>query len=311
MNAISVIMLTYNRENYITVAIESVLKQTFTDYEFIIIDNGSVDRSGIIAEEYAHRDDRIKVIHIESKSIGAARNIGIQEAAGEYIAFIDDDDFVERDFLEFLYELVQSEDADISICGATELLMGELRPQCVSEERMVLTAQEAVFELLSRRRIRAGMPTKLIKRKILERFPFEEECRHEDIRTIYKYLSVANKVVVWGIPKYCFVRHGENISFFTSDNSRLTSEQIKEYLVAFKERTEYLRNTISCLGEYAQYCEWSYMISMIDKIEIYKLKECFDISDEMKRELCMHYDEFYHSSYLQEFEKENLKKYIV
>ena len=97
---ISVIMLTYNRENFINRAIESILNQTFQDFEFIIVDNGSTDKSGQIAEEYAKRDKRIRVIHRERGNIGAGRNTGLDVAKGNYIAFIDDDDWAEPDFLE-------------------------------------------------------------------------------------------------------------------------------------------------------------------------------------------------------------------
>ena len=96
---ISVIMLTYNRENLVGRAIESILKQTFGDFEFIIVNNGSTDRSGQIADQYAAKDARIRVIHRERGNIGSGRNTGLNAAQGEYIAFIDDDDTCAPDFL--------------------------------------------------------------------------------------------------------------------------------------------------------------------------------------------------------------------
>ena len=116
---ISVIMLTYNREQLVGRAIECILAQTFRDFEFIIVDNGSTDRSGQIADEYAAKDSRIRVIHRERGSIGAGRNTGLDAAKGEYIAFIDDDDVPDSDFLEFLFNLAEENRADIAICGAT------------------------------------------------------------------------------------------------------------------------------------------------------------------------------------------------
>ena len=89
---ISVIMLTYNRESMVGRAIESILNQTYRDFEYIIVDNGSDDRSGEIADAYAAKDPRIKVLHIEKSNIGTGRNIGLDAATGEYITFIDDDD---------------------------------------------------------------------------------------------------------------------------------------------------------------------------------------------------------------------------
>ena len=99
---ISVLMLTYNREDMVSRAIKSILVQTCTDFEFIIVDNGSTDRSGQIADDFAKIDSRIKVIHRDKGSIGAGRNTALDATKGDYIAFIDDDDYVEPDFLEFL-----------------------------------------------------------------------------------------------------------------------------------------------------------------------------------------------------------------
>ena len=115
---ISVIMLTYNREELVGRAIESILAQTYRDFEFIIVDNGSSDRSGAIADEYAAKDARIRVIHRERGNIGSGRNTGLDAAQGEHIAFIDDDDWTEPDFLEFLHSLMVEYNADVSICGA-------------------------------------------------------------------------------------------------------------------------------------------------------------------------------------------------
>ena len=93
---ISVIMLTYNRESMVGRAIESILNQTYRDFEYIIVDNGSDDRSGEIADAYAAKDPRIKVLHIEKSNIGTGRNIGLDAATGEYITYIDDDDTADK-----------------------------------------------------------------------------------------------------------------------------------------------------------------------------------------------------------------------
>ena len=89
---ISVIMLAYNRESLVSQAIESILNQTCRDFELVIVDNGSTDRSGEIADSYAARDSRVRVIHRERGNIGAGRNTGLDAARGTYITFIDDDD---------------------------------------------------------------------------------------------------------------------------------------------------------------------------------------------------------------------------
>ena len=151
---ISVIMLTYNRENFVSRAIESILRQTYRDFEFIIVDNGSTDRSGQIADEYAAKDNRIRVIHRKRGNIGAGRNTGLDAARGEYIAFIDDDDWAEPDFLEFLLKLLEESQADVSICGAADR---------VFDEKKVMTAEEALIELMWRKKYNMAFPTKLFR----------------------------------------------------------------------------------------------------------------------------------------------------
>lgn len=126
---ISVIMLTYNRENFVSRAIESILGQTYRDFEFIIVDNGSTDRGGQIADAYAAKDNRVRVIHRERGNIGAGRNTGLDAVRGEYITFVDDDDYAEPGLLEHLYDLAVSRGADIAVCGSWREAEGARQPK--------------------------------------------------------------------------------------------------------------------------------------------------------------------------------------
>lgn len=308
---ISVIMLTYNREKYIARAIEAILKQTYYDFEFVVVDNGSSDRSGQIADEYARKDTRIRVLHIDKSSIGHGRNIGIANAKGDYIAFVDDDDVAAPDMLEFLNQLVKDNHADIAICGAQKDVNGKILPHSMWNEYCIWSASDAVTELLKRKRNNAGLPTKLIKRTLFEEIPFKEDCKYEDIWICYKYLANANKVAAYGLPKYCFTRHENNNSSFTQNASQWKAEQMKEYLAAFRERTEYISSKLPVLAELVQYSEWSYMISMCDKIKTYELKDCYDILTGLTQVLKAKQQEFLTSQYIQDFEKEWMKSYIL
>ena len=156
---ISVLMLTYNREHLISRAIESILSQTYQDFEFIIVDNGSTDRSGQIAKEYAAKDERIQVIRRDRGSLGAGRNTSLRAAKGDYIATIDDDDWAEPDFLKFLLDLLEKNHADISICGAADKAFDEVK---------IMTAEESLIELMRRKHYNAAFSTKLIRRELFE-----------------------------------------------------------------------------------------------------------------------------------------------
>ena len=311
MVKVSVIMLTYNREALVGRAIESILAQTMQDFEYIIVDNGSTDRSGDIAEEYAKKDARIRVLHIPKSNIGTGRNAGLDAAKGEYITFIDDDDTAEPDMLEFLYELAKEAGAEISFCGSTKEVEGEFLPNCMFEEKLVMTPEEAVIMLLKRKKCNAAMPTKLVKRELFDDIRFLPEGKYDDIRATYKYFACANKVAAHGVPKYCFWRHPGNNSAFTTNDLLLTPEQLDEYFDAFRERTEFLSAKLPKIADYAQYSEWSYMISMCNKISRNNLVSCQKQLEFVKRELTEHYEEFYESEYIEEFEKEFMRKYIL
>lgn len=309
--SVSVIMLTYNRQELVGRAIESILAQTMKEFEFIIVDNGSTDRSGAIADKYAKKDARIRVVHIlENINIGTGRNAGLDAATGEYITFVDDDDIAEPDMLEFLYKLAKEHDADISICGSTKEVDGAILPNYVFEEKLVMSAEEAVVEMLRRKKYNAAEPTKLMRKTLFDVVRFHPDRKIDDISVMYKYFAEARCVVAQGKPKYCFWRHPGNISAFTTNDKLWTPERLDEYFLAFRERTEYLSKKLPGIADYVQYSEWSYMISMCNKISTNNLENCDKQLKYVKDELSKHYDEFYNSPYIEEFEREFMKKYI-
>lgn len=305
-------MLTYNREGLVARAIESILNQTYQNFEFIIVNNGSTDGSGTIADKYALRDSRIKVIHRERGNIGSGRNAGLDAAVGEYIAFIDDDDYAETDFLEFLYNLVKIHNADIAVCGSMKEENGELLPNgnYLYDEKYVMDAEQAMINFLWRRLYNAAMPTKLVRRYLFNSIRFLGEGSYDDITTTYRYFANAKLVVAHGLPKYCFYRHPGNNSSAATKHYLLNPVQLSEYLSAFRERTKYISEILPQLTDLALYSEWSYMISMIEKIHRNGLNNCGDSLKYMCRELLLHCDEFYNGKFIEQFEMEWMEKYI-
>ncbi|MBO7334370.1 MAG: glycosyltransferase, partial [Lachnospiraceae bacterium] len=117
MELISVIVPVFEVEKYLKECIESILNQTYTNLEIILVDDGSPDKCGEICEEYAKTDNRIIVIHHENKGLSSARNRGLDIATGDYIGFVDSDDKIAPDMFEILLNNLKQYDADISICG--------------------------------------------------------------------------------------------------------------------------------------------------------------------------------------------------
>jgi glycosyltransferase involved in cell wall biosynthesis len=121
MPVISIIVPVYKVEPYLRRCVDSILAQTFRDFECILIDDGSPDNCPAICDEYAKKDSRIVVIHQENKGVSAARNAGLDRAQGEWIGFVDGDDWCDKGMYETLYKNARRHDADISICGLYEI----------------------------------------------------------------------------------------------------------------------------------------------------------------------------------------------
>ena len=117
MSEVSIIVPVYQVENYLHKCVDSILAQTFTDFELILVDDGSRDRSGEICDEYAGRDQRVRVIHKENGGLSDARNQGMDHATGHYFMFVDSDDFIAPTMLECLYKRILIEKADIAACN--------------------------------------------------------------------------------------------------------------------------------------------------------------------------------------------------
>lgn len=113
---VSVIVPVYNAERWLRCCVDSILAQTFTDFELLLIDDGSKDNSGAICDEYALKDSRVRVLHKENSGVSSARNVGLDNALGEWIAFVDADDYINRDYLEILIETVCRKNAEIVFC---------------------------------------------------------------------------------------------------------------------------------------------------------------------------------------------------
>ncbi|MEO2075951.1 MAG: glycosyltransferase [Bacillus sp. (in: firmicutes)] len=128
MVKVSVIIPLYNVENYIEKCVDSVLSQSLKNIEVILVDDGSPDNCGLIAEKYSKVDNRVKVIHKENGGLSSARNAGLDIAIGEYIAFVDSDDWIEADMLETMYQSAKINDSDISICNYNKVYETHVEP---------------------------------------------------------------------------------------------------------------------------------------------------------------------------------------
>lgn len=191
---ISVIVPIYNVESYLAICIDSIIKQTYQNFEVILVDDGSTDKSGEICDEYSLKDERIKVIHKVNGGLSSARNTGIEEADGSLFAFIDSDDYIEPVFLETLYHRLMEKDADICECSFFRLKHNKLIPERFFHSE-TLDNETAVRRLFASP-YESFVVTwnKLYKRSLFEKIRFPEGKLQEDEFTTYKLIYQSRKI---------------------------------------------------------------------------------------------------------------------
>lgn len=202
MSLISIIVPVYNVENYLNNCIESILNQTYSNFELLLINDGSQDKCGRICEDYAEKDSRIRVFHKRNGGLSDARNYGIDVSRGEYITFIDSDDCVDYRYLEALYEDIQTSEADISIINyiAKDDVSGSFYFHVLKND--IFHKLYSVSEWLSKEGIyEYGFDTvlhvawgKLYKKSLFENVRYPVGCTSEDDLTTYKLYLLSNKI---------------------------------------------------------------------------------------------------------------------
>lgn len=159
MIAISVIVPVYKAEKYLCRCIDSILMQTFKNFEVLLVDDGSPDRCGEICDEYARLDERIKVIHKENGGVSSARQCGIDNAKGEYTIHVDSDDWIEPNMLEELYQIAKAESADMVICDYYE--ENGKNTSCKKQEPTNCSSYQVIYDLFQQ--LHGSCCNKLIK----------------------------------------------------------------------------------------------------------------------------------------------------
>lgn len=228
---ISVIVPVYNVEVFLTRCLESIINQTYTNLEIILVDDGSTERSSVICDKYSSDDPRIILIRQDNKGLSAARNAGLDICSGDYISFIDSDDWVELDMLEVLLNAIIEHSADVACC---EAVRHKGRVTTYNEEVGDIRIIEGQKDILDEHicgRLSSSAWGKLFKREMFDyghRFP--KGCVYEDIRTIWKVLLICNKVVLVDRRMYhYYFRRG-------SITSNHTTRSLEDLWNAYDER---------------------------------------------------------------------------
>lgn len=211
---ISVIVPVYNTEECLDRCILSILNQTYKNLEIILVDDGSDDRSGAICDSYGQQDDRIKVLHTKNKGPSYARNCGLNIARGDYIGFIDSDDYVADDMYEKLLSYMER-DVDITSCATLRIAPYKKDVLYKANGTVKMDTLEAIGELLKSEILCFSACDKLFRKGILKGMSFRIGRLCEDLPFTYQAVKRANKVVNIGQIKYFYCRR---------ENSRSSGE---------------------------------------------------------------------------------------
>ena len=234
MPEISVIVPVYKTQKYLKRCIESILSQNFTDFELIIVDDGSPDDCGKICDGYAVSDSRVFVLHQENRGVSAARNAGLRASHGSYIAFIDSDDYVAIEYLSELYAMVKRHKAEISIVGAFPFDNDSDRS--IDAVTIYHSGRSAVQEIGIQHTYRFRCCWgKLIKRQIAEAYLFPENQRiGEDFAIVYKWLFTAKLVTAKDTPLYFYNKANDESATHHFQLKSLDELRVNEMLTFFK-----------------------------------------------------------------------------
>ncbi len=207
MPEISVIVPVYKVEPFLPSCLDSILGQTFTDFELILVDDGSPDGCPAMCDDYVRKDARVRVIHQENGGLSAARNRGIDAAIGKYLCFVDSDDLVAPDYLSYLYSLLQQHDADFSVCGTKRFSTVEELADWQEETATAdFLSATAFFHLQLTPKTEMGVWNKLFRRELFDNIRFEDGRIHEDILFSVAIVPLCQRGVVLGSQQKYFYR---------------------------------------------------------------------------------------------------------
>lgn len=223
---ISIIVPIYNVEVYLRKCLDSIVNQTYKNLEIILVDDGSLDNCGRICDEYATNDERIKVIHKQNGGVSSARNAGLEIATGEYIGWVDSDDWIELDMFEYLVKNAQTYKADITVCSRIEQY--ETKSIFRGWQQVEIYNTEQALELLLQDSLMQNyLWDKLWRRELFDGIAFPEGRTFEDVAIAHELFIKAKSIICLPEAKYNYWQRTNSIVY---DNT--LSNRIDHYIAA-------------------------------------------------------------------------------
>ncbi|MDE6275156.1 MAG: glycosyltransferase [Clostridia bacterium] len=271
---ISVIVPVYKVEKYINQCVESILNQTFEDFELILVDDGSPDNSGAICDELALTDGRIVCIHKENGGLSSARNAGIDMAKGDYIAFVDSDDIIDKEMLQVMYSNIVKYNADIS--GIEYAEFSQDLPQ-LKKNKIIKFKQKNLMEFIMQKNRLYCVVRYLYKKSILQNQRFDCDIKlGEDQIFIFDYVLKCGSLVMSDYNGYYYRRNINSLS-----NGQLKSSCIGE----LDNRLKMIEKLDKKTKKYGQAHYWKGVVAYWTRAVVYGTAEGFDFESIYTKEI--------------------------
>ncbi len=272
MKKVSIIIPIYNAEKYLNECLESIVNQTYKNIEVILIDDGSIDKSPYICEKYSQAYDNVFAYHITNGGVSRARNYGIDKSTGDFIVFIDSDDYIDKSMIEKLINSLIISKADIVICGYSYLYTNRLIK--VLLENKIYNQDEAIKELYKDNSIQGYSVNKIYKKNIIEnnKIRFNTDIKiSEDMLFVFEYLLYSNKIYTIPDSLYYYRMRKSSASNFKNENdlSVFKAYDIMENLYP-KSKEYMINNYYYCFFKYRRNIK-KYKLNNIKKISILSL----------------------------------------
>lgn len=250
---ISVIVPVYNVEQYLERCVDSIINQTYTNLEIILVNDGSTDNSGKLCDELAKKDERIRVIHKENGGLSDARNRGIDEAESDLVGFIDSDDYIDSDMYEILLKNLNNTGADLSMCALYDVYNNTPEAQVTNKETWELSSEQAIKMVMEAKILSVTAVNKLYRKSLFSDLKFEVGKIAEDAFIMIKLLDKCEKIVATNEKKYYYV-HREN-----SITTQKFSTKFLNVIEAYEQNSNIILEKYPKLKDVAQTrMNWAY-----------------------------------------------------
>lgn len=240
MIKLSIIVPVYNVEKYLPKCIESILQQSFRDFELILVNDGSTDKSGDICKNFKEKDSRIVILQKENGGLSSARNAGLDYANGEYIAFVDSDDWIAASMYSSMVLIMEQESVDIVVCGHNVVNFdGSITPVIPVQKGRIYTGLEATKLILCDELIFSFAWDKVYKRELFTGIRYPEGRIYEDAATTYKVFHKSTSVFQIGSTYYYYLRRKDSLCYIPEKRVKRTFDNFW----AFYERYIFVLNS--------------------------------------------------------------------